>query len=160
MMGTEIGLATVHACRITVVYLSVYAAAIIMQVYVQKKLYFRARSVTKQGNSKPKSFDRYESPEMLHADRAVGNMLEWMPCFLGLLWVLVAMDKFQVPGEGGFSLSYHAAWSHVGFRALYVILIHWHGVPLDGWHSSLLVSTYPAYVCLIMLYAEAIMVLW
>jgi uncharacterized MAPEG superfamily protein len=84
-------------------------------------------AIVKEGASQSKStkvFDRYQSPGMLSADRAVGNLLEWTPVFLELLWMLVVMED---GGEQKGLMShrstiYYAAWAYVGFRFLYVVL--------------------------------------
>lgn len=43
-----------------------------------------------------KRFDRYTDPRMRPLDRCVGNAAEWMPVFVGLLWLSVALGADTV----------------------------------------------------------------
>lgn len=168
---------TLVACRLTVSYLLVYSSAIVLQVVTKKRLLRRSSSRShhhhhpqQKKEQKEHPFDRYQNLEMLAADRAVGNLLEWTPIYLGLVWVLAALD-----GLGGASTStttssattwwslqaacYHAAWGYIGTRILYLLLIYTKGISLDGKQSSLYAATYPAYACLIILLVQAVKLL-
>eukprot|EP00656_Telonema_subtile_P054735 TRINITY_DN824_c0_g1_i2.p1 TRINITY_DN824_c0_g1~~TRINITY_DN824_c0_g1_i2.p1 ORF type:complete len:144 (+),score=12.93 TRINITY_DN824_c0_g1_i2:38-469(+) len=122
------------ACRLTMSFLLVYIGALASQIATKKRL-------LRQASAQGKPFDRYQSPGMLPADRALGNLLEWSPLYLGSLWVLAALRGLQGAALG-------AAWLYPGLRALYVGLAVLRGVAADGKQKGLYMATVPGYLCL------------
>lgn len=129
------------AARITVVFVFLYSITFTIQLVMKRKLLMQAR----RNRTK---FDRYQSPEMHKVDRLNANFLEWSPVFLGLLWSLAATQKLDVAGV-------MCSWTYVGLRALYMLLILRHGVAQNGMNTSLWISTFPAYICLMILGVQA-----
>ena len=107
------------------------------------------RRLLKEHQTQKKVFDRYKSPQMQTADRLQANFLEWAPIFLGLLWSLAATSNFS-------KNSVIAAWTYLGLRLLYVVLILNYGVASDGMNRALWISTFPSYICLLYMTKESI----
>lgn len=103
---------------------------------------YKIRLVTK-AITKKETIERYADPRMLIADRAVYNLLEWLPAFLGLFWV-------SMIATGGQTVTW--GWVYVAFRALYPPLAVSGGLSAKvGPKPLILVATAPAYVALIAL---------
>jgi uncharacterized membrane protein YecN with MAPEG domain len=84
-----------------------------------------------------KRFDRYTDPRMKPLDRCVGNACEWMPVFLGLFWLSVALGADTV----------HLGWVYLATRVLYALLA-WSGRGISstvGAKAPILLATVPAY---------------
>jgi len=131
-----------EAARITVVFVILYVVTFV-NIAVSKKRLLRL------AHQEGKVFDRYESSGMQTADRLQGNILEWSPIFLGLVWSLASTSN----------LSFNcvvASWMYLVARAFYIVLVLNRGVAADGVNSSLWISTTPAYACLLYMMQHAI----
>lgn len=145
-MSTSFDDDIIKAAQMTVVFTALYSMTLV-NVVVNKKRCLR------QARQAKKTFDRYTSPQMHNSDRLVGNFLEWSPIFMGLLWSLAATANLS-------SSSVVVAWTYVGLRALYIVLMLRYGVASDGLNKPLWVSTFPAYICLNYLFVQAIRALF
>lgn len=124
------------AAQVTVAMLGVLTATMIWQGLYKVKLVTTAIK-------KKERIERYADPRTLIADRAVGNLLEWLPSFLGLFWVSMIATGGQTTTWG---------WVYVAFRALYPPLAVSGGLSAKvGPKPLILVATAPAYVALIAL---------
>jgi uncharacterized MAPEG superfamily protein len=132
----------IKAAQITVVFTALYWLTFINVLVTKRRLLKQARLARKE-------FDRYTSQQMRNADRLVANFLEWSPIFFGLLWSLAATANLSK------SSSVAVAWTYVGMRALYIVLVLMHGVSSDGMNKALWISTTPAYFCLMYLTLQA-----
>ena len=130
------------AAQLTVTFSSLHGFTFLYVVYKKRQLGTKAK---REGTK----FDRYNSPDMLVADRLNANLLEWAPIFLGLLWSLAATNNYS-------ATSHKAAWTYVALRALYIPLILQNGVSKNGLNRGVWASTFPAYACLIVLSYEAV----
>jgi hypothetical protein len=145
------------ASQITVAYCGVYSLTLLNQLVHKKLLHAQ---YCKEG----KVFDRYTAIEMRPIDRINANMLEWMPIFLGPLWIL-ALNSNQGGGSGaadsGSSLltdtCVTVSWMYVGFRVLYFALVLKYGVSSVGRNIPLYAATFPGYACLVYLMTRAVM---
>ena len=126
------------AARLTVLFSTLYGVTFLNILVNKKRHYYRAKA-------KKETFDRYNSVEMLAADRLQANFLEWSPTFLGLLWSLAATGNLVN------NSSRQAAWMYLGLRLLYVILVLRHGVQTTGTQTHLWISTFPGYGCLLVM---------
>jgi uncharacterized MAPEG superfamily protein len=134
------------AAQITVVFILLYSLTFVNVLVNKKRLLGQARADKKK-------FDRYTSPQMLPADRLQANFLEWSPIFLGLLWSLAATANLS---KGS---SVAVAQIYVGLRALYIVLLLRYGVGSNGMSKPLMISTFPAYICLLYLGKQAVRLL-
>eukprot|EP00035_Acanthoeca_spectabilis_P026464 m.462791 g.462791 ORF g.462791 m.462791 type:complete len:148 (-) comp22795_c0_seq1:1368-1811(-) len=132
------------ASRITLSFLLVYLSAIIVQIVTKIRL-------SKEAQAAGKQFNRYDSPSpaMHAADRAVGNLLEWSPLFLGPLWVLAALSALD-----GIVLA--ASWGYVFCRVGYLALATSNGISLAGRQTGLYAATVPGYICLMVVLGKAL----
>ena len=85
---------------------------------------------------------------MLNADRIVANFLEWSLVFLSPLWSLAATGHLS-------AVATNIAWTYVGVRGFYCILVTTFGVNHNGLNLSLWAATLPGYFCLLYLTAQA-----
>ena len=138
--------AIAQATRITVAFTAVYSSALFLQVVTKQRTIIQHKQAKKQ-------FDRYNSPALLHVDRLVANMMEWAFIFLPLLWSLAVTDRLD---DG----AARASWFYVMTRALYVVLVMKVGVATSGRNKGLWMSTFPGYVCLIVMMKKALPLLW
>jgi len=129
------------AGQITVAFLTLYWVTFLNILRTKRRLLRQAQATNK-------TFDRYASPQMRNADRLNANFLEWSPIFLGLLWSLAATASLS-------RSSVAVAWTYVGLRTLYIVLLITYGVASDGLNKALWVSTAPAYFCLMYLWVQA-----
>lgn len=134
---------TEEAARITFAYLVVYFGYICIQVALKLTAMWKHRSEkSKAGpNAKPNEFNRYDNPITLVGDRIVGNSLEWMGLFLGLLWLLVIVGE-----RSRAVISY--GWIYVAMRAIYPFLALAKGITKEGAQPIIFMSTVPAYAVL------------
>ena len=135
-----------HAARITVIFLMLFTVAF-LNVLICKRRGLRQWEKDKKDDKNNKMvsycYDRYNDPSMQAPDRLVGNLLEWSPMFLGLLWSLAATNHLTSTGAD------RAAWIYVALRALFEALVLQHGVRSNGMQKHLWISTFPAYACLL-----------
>jgi uncharacterized MAPEG superfamily protein len=131
----------IDAGRITVAFLTLHFICLL-------NVLFHKRRCLKQAMAANKVFDRYTSKKMHVPDRMFNNFLEWSPLFLGLLWSLAATENLN-------PVSFYAAWTYVGVRALYIVLVLHHGVASNGMNKALWIATVPAYFCLICMFCQA-----
>jgi hypothetical protein len=105
-------------------------------------------SVVTTAVRKKEKIERYTDPRLLIVDRAVYNLLEWLPVFLGLFWI-------SMIATGGQTVTW--GWVYVLFRALYPPLALSGGLSAKlGPKYIILWATAPAYVALIALLLSCI----
>lgn len=85
-------------------------------------------------------FERYGHVHMLQADRAVGNLLEWGVPFLALFWISMVISN------GGTA---YLGWGYVACRAAYPVVVMNGGLGTSGPKNMILLTTVPAYICLL-----------
>ena len=127
-----------EAAKITMWYLFVFLVSLVYQTVVKGKLIMQAKKEKKEKDSKT-SFNRYTDERMIVADRVLGNYLEFMPVFLTLFWVNVA-----ITGE-----SVWVGWIYVAARLFYPLLAAFGGIRKSGPHPLIFISTFPAYAVLV-----------
>ncbi len=120
---------------VTAAYVAIYAGILIFQGVFKIKL-----TITCAKNKH--TFDRYNDPRMLAADRAVGNTLEWMPVFLTFFWLSMFLSNGETINYG---------WIYVFSRALYPFVALNGGIGRVGAKAPILLSTVPQYIVLIAL---------
>lgn len=100
---------------------------------------------------KKASYERTKDPAMYPIDRAVGNILEWSPIFLGLFWVSMVITN---------GATVKAGWLYVAARALYPVMAVNKGIGTVGAKAPILIATVPGYVALGMMTTPAIKALF
>eukprot|EP00978_Attheya_sp_CCMP212_P008907 scaffold21007_cov52-Attheya_sp.AAC.1 len=135
-----------NAARITVVFSTLYMLTLVNQILTKKRLF-------QQFKAQGKTFNRYAAPEMLNADRLVANLLEWSLVFLSPLWSLAATGHLSEAAT-------KIAWTYVGVRGFYCILVTTFGVTQNGYNLPLWAATLPGYFCLLYLAAQAFVLLF
>lgn len=133
-------LGIVNASKVTVVYTCIYTIAMYYEIYVKL-------TTLRKYHLKGKVVNRYDCPELLSSDRLTANFREWTIPFLGPVFCLGLTD--QLDDESNMSLKY--AWTYVGLRGLYVLLVMKYGIHTGGINKPLWISTFPGYYCLTML---------
>lgn len=130
-----------EASCVTASYLLLYSATMVYQGLSRTRMEFLARKAGKH-------FDRYTDPRMRPLDRVVGNTLEWMPVFLGLFWLSLALQEDTI----------RLGWAYVGFRALYCTIVYsGKGISkTTGAKAPIIIATAPAYYCLYRLAAAVL----
>jgi uncharacterized membrane protein YecN with MAPEG domain len=127
-----------QGARITVAYMAVYVGMVVWQG--RTRLQLVAEYAQKQ-----RVFERYAGRDarMLQADRLCGNTNEWMPVFLTLLWLALAIthaDRHCVL----------AGQVYVASRLLYAVLVaSGHGIDQAGPRPAILLATLPGSAALL-----------
>ena len=141
--------------RITLIMGAAFTIAICFQVYVKvsSTLAYKARG---------ERFQRYHSqdPVMTKADRLVGNLVEWGFVFWPLLFSLaLAVSATDDDGQNN-SHYITAAYVYALSRLMYVLV----GITCTRFHASgdatktpLILFTAPAYVCLMYMTYELVL---
>jgi hypothetical protein len=124
--------AFIAAARVTVAFCLILTASLLYQGLLKIRLKLAAAK-------KKERFERYGSLQMLPADRAVGNLLEWSVPFLASFWLSMVATGGSTAWMG---------WGYVACRAVYPIAAVNGGLGTSGPKNLILVSTAPAYLFL------------
>ncbi|GBF90975.1 hypothetical protein Rsub_03830 [Raphidocelis subcapitata] len=127
------------AALVTASYLVLFSATMVIQGLSRFGMERKALKAKKH-------FDRYTDPRMRPLDRAVGNLLEWLPVFLGLFWLSIALGADTVM----------LGWAYVIGRVFYCVLAYsGQGISRTvGAKAPILLATVPMYAVLGMLGRE------
>ena len=127
------------AARLTFAALVLHVTFICVQVGVKLALKLKVKERKKLEPNYVYNSYTSDDPNILIANRLVGNYMEWMPVFLGMVW-LYAMYVGN-PGYYG--------WIYLFFRSLYAPLAFSGAISRGGAKPLIYISTMPQYLMII-----------
>ncbi|KAF6263333.1 hypothetical protein COO60DRAFT_1490546 [Scenedesmus sp. NREL 46B-D3] len=104
-----------------------------------------------QARKRKERYERAKDTSLLPIDRTVGNLLEWMPAFLGFFWMSMALT-------GGATAT--AGWVYVACRALYPVVAANNGIGSGGAKTPIFFVTVPSYGALVAMASPVIRALF